>query len=890
MKKIISLNGQWELEVKNQLPRAVTIPGAVELYLENRDSYESFIFYKKFLLEEKDQNKTYLIDFKGVSYFCKVSCNGVSLLEHEGIWDAFSADATNAIRTGENVLKVEVWKPDFNVESPYYFRSVLFGFIPDVMLPFGGIWKDVELRVVGSMYFEKFRPDFQIGKEDPTAIVLRSHILGKDTNSKFHVKIDLEDPTGKKTSFTKPYEETLIIPVEDTESWSPSTPNIYKCHVVLYLKEEALDSISFTGGFRNIQIQNGEILLNNIPFYMRGVLHWGCYPDRMTPTPSVEEVRKELCRIKEAGFNTVKHCLYFPPSYYYELCDEMGIVVWQELPLWLPYPNEYLLHRIYHQYPLMLDIFMQYPSVSLVSIGCELDTTIGTDTLNKLYNIIKSREPQMIICDNSGSGECFEGGTGSDSDIYDYHFYPELYQLNHLLQEFTSSYRTQKPWLFGEFNDFDTFRIATKGKSGANAWWCNPDEKINLLRKVHKGFGSDQPVYRQQEILDQYGVSEEVNEIIAPSVEQMKEVRKFILETVRSFPEIKGYNITVIQDVPITTAGIFDEHMDCKISPDFMQQINGNIVVGFQKELARIWDNGADRFLNKDRYHYEENEGLNGRIVISNRNNLPISGEYRIAVQYKEQTLCFAAGSYEVPANQVIELPKPDFILPTTEQTKCCNLNIELTHSNGQYENNWDIWLWPKKYRKETLYLLDPTDYFHGIEQYFMVVHLKGVDELNTLVPGAIVLTTIHDQTVEANAARGLKIISVINGVSILPTVSAPFFREGITRITEHPAIENISHKGYAGIQFFGIASDRVFDKIQLEKTIGGYRTLVRRYDARKFWVGEYLVEYTTGSGRVLATTLNLAGGKGEQPNTIGANRLGIGLLQGMVAYLDSPN
>lgn len=882
MLQTISLNGQWTIQYGDEASQLITVPSAVEMIQENRSFSGPFVYEKEFTLDAIDLSKSYLLQFDGVSYFCEVFCNGNSVGSHEGIWDRFEIDVTSLVRAGENTLTVRVMKPDFDKESPYFFRSVLFGFIPDIMLPFGGIWKDVQLQVRGCAYFEHITVKFD---SDHQQVQVDSRLQRMEPS--LELQLCVTDDEGQ--SFTKllPYAEHAYITMEQIYMWSPQSPRRYHVEVRLLCQGELLDKYEITAGFRNITMENGEIKLNGEAFYMRGVLHWGCYPDRFTPYPTYEEAKDELMKIKAMGFNTVKHCLYFPPAYYYELCDELGIVTWQELPLWLPVEGEHMVKRIYEQYPKMLDIFMHYPSVSLVSLGCELDDTISSQILNDLYQMVKLKDQHMIICDNSGSGECFEGVSNASSDIYDYHFYAELYNLDGLMNEFTRSYREVKPWLFGEYNDADTFRLLKKlDVSRENSWWFNTDENINLLRQVHKGFGSDNPVYYQAEILDKYGISDEVEDIESLSYRQMYSVRKYILELTRSYQEVKGYNITTLADVPITTSGLFDLHMQPKVSTEEMQAVNGDIVVSLNKDLSRIWQNGADRFFNKDLYNYFGKDTLKGRLSLSNRSPFDLEGSYTVELKDGEHLLFTHTDSYTMPKDKVSQFAELSIPLPDMDEATRCKLEIRLTHANGTYQNAWDIWVYPNRLTTSEIHLYDPMSGFVGIEDRFNVNRLHHWQDVLQLKPGNILLTTMFDAGLEALVEQGVHVIAVQKGEGYFPVKYNPFYREGVKVIKDHPVTDQLAHLGYAGIQFFGVGTDRFFDKLALESAVGSYTPLIRRYDARSFDAGDYLVEFAKGQGRVLLTTLNLDGGVGSQPHNFGMNHLAVWLLNCIISYL----
>ncbi len=92
-------------------------------------------------------------------------------------------------------------------------------------------------------------------------------------------------------------------------------------------------------GLRTLETQGTTILLNGQPIYPRLALSWGWYPDRRSPNPGPERVRADLLRLRQMGYNGVKLCLWFPPPYYFDLADELGMILWVELPMWLPDPT-----------------------------------------------------------------------------------------------------------------------------------------------------------------------------------------------------------------------------------------------------------------------------------------------------------------------------------------------------------------------------------------------------------------------------------------------------------------------------------------------------------------------------------------------------------------------
>ena len=204
---------------------------------------------------------------------------------------------------------------------------------------------------------------------------------------------------------------------------------------------------------------------------MRGVLHWGWEPDTIAPAFSDEQIRREFRTIRELGFNLVKLCLFIPDPRYYEIADEEGVLLWQEWPLWLPEITADLRAIIADEYTAYMRMAAHHPSLVLYSLGCELNQAVDAELLIQLDAIVRGAAPAALVCDNSGSSEAFGGVELDLADFYDYHTYTDLHFFEPMLDHWRRDWRPPRPWIFGEFNDTDSYRdlnaiIAANGGSG----------------------------------------------------------------------------------------------------------------------------------------------------------------------------------------------------------------------------------------------------------------------------------------------------------------------------------------------------------------------------------------------------------------------------------------
>ena len=698
MEKTI-LNGTWEVTYLNE-KLSITVPSVLEKYLDKRDLETEFYFKRNFYMNIK-QDHHYILNCEGISCAAEVFVNDIQVGEMEGIWTTHQLHIEQALKDGENTITLRIHKPSFDKTSPYYFRSILFGFIPDVLFPFSGIYKDIYIEEKKINAFKDCRIYFDYEQRE---VVINSSIY---SNNEEKNELIIEIDKGNKICL--PYEKEIRLKIENVKEWNPDSPYLYNIKVTLLHQGKTIDEKQARIGYRSIQIKDDKVLLNGKESFFRAILHWGYYPENFMIVPDKETVRKELIAIKEQGSNAVKFCLFMPPSYYYELCDELGILVWQELPLWLPYDNGYLFDRIHRQYPEIMCLCADHPSLYMISIGCELDQTIPANVLNDLYEMITNLHTQAIVCDNSGSGECYDGALEAESDIYDYHFYGEIHNMQKLIHEFKHCSRKKKPWFFGEFNDMDTFRdlIEVKKNSTYELYWANEDKEKNLLRYVHANAVSDMPIYHYEKIVSKSLKNQNMQQLKKCANQKAYDVRKYNLETTRK-NNINGYSITAIRDVPITSCGIFDDFQQKKWSDEAMRSINGDIVISMSAPLRRKWNHGADVFESYDEYNFYEETMISNRIHISNQSNF--SGETEVKILLRTETFKIEDTKKIVlkpyTSTEVFSLALK---LPKVHEAQLADLKIEVKNDATVLTNNhWEIWVYPKQHIQ--IQLFDPCN------------------------------------------------------------------------------------------------------------------------------------------------------------------------------------
>lgn len=218
-----------------------------------------------------------------------------------------------------------------------------------------------------------------------------------------------------------------------------------------------------------------KLLVDDGPIYLRGILHWGWYPELRHPAPDRDTCRKEIEAVKAMGFNCVKFCLWAPPHYYLEELERAEMLAWMELPIWNPGQNieqfKLELERIAKQY-------RHHRAIVLWTIGCELGHQISRDARRELFENVKEWTGGALVKDSSGGAEMYGGDPVEFGDFEDFHPYCDLENYPSVLDSLQSGARENTGILLGECNDFDSHRDLPRVVREA-PYWASADPALN---------------------------------------------------------------------------------------------------------------------------------------------------------------------------------------------------------------------------------------------------------------------------------------------------------------------------------------------------------------------------------------------------------------------------
>jgi beta-glucuronidase len=278
--------------------------------------YEGTVWFKKNFLLTKKQGFRYILYFGAVNYDAKVYVNGKKVGEHVGGYTPFNFDITDVAKDGDNfvVVKVDNKRAKDNV--------------PTVNMDwwnYGGITREVMVAETPDTYIEDYW--VQLDKTDASLISgwvkLNAALAGQHITLEIpELKVKLQVATGEdgRAFFSAKSKVTF---------WSPENPKLYD--VVIRKGDEILnDKI----GFRTIETKGKQILLNGKHVFLRGVSIHEEAPFRSGRAWSKEDAVTLLAWAKEMGCNYVRLAHYPHNEYMVRTAEEMGIMVWSEIPVY----------------------------------------------------------------------------------------------------------------------------------------------------------------------------------------------------------------------------------------------------------------------------------------------------------------------------------------------------------------------------------------------------------------------------------------------------------------------------------------------------------------------------------------------------------------------------
>ncbi len=265
------------------------------------------------------------LEFKGVSHTATVLVDEKEVMHHYNAYTNFDVILQN-LQEGEHSLKV-IADNSFGTQSALH--------VPNDYQSYGGISRPVVMEELQNVYIQwlHFTP---VQKDNNWYGDLEIKICNLCMGEFYgYVEVNLEkDRIVQIPVQLKKGEEKIVkandILCQNVESWCPEKPNLYYVNAVLYNEDNrAQDDLIERIGFREIRVEGTNVLLNGKKLFVKGFCRHEDHPQFGCALPQAA-MQQDIMLIKELGGNSVRTTHYPNDELFLDLCDEQGILVWEE--------------------------------------------------------------------------------------------------------------------------------------------------------------------------------------------------------------------------------------------------------------------------------------------------------------------------------------------------------------------------------------------------------------------------------------------------------------------------------------------------------------------------------------------------------------------------------
>ncbi len=643
MRHQLSLSGPWQfqldpdgsLTLATLAPdRTIAVPLPWQAAFPELQAYSGYAWYRRsFDLAAAWLDGELLLTLGAVDYWCQVFINGELAGEHEGGYTPITLAIGHLARAGLNEIAVRVYdsaQPQLPQQRwlgrgarpagpPFDAADIPHG-KQEWYLNVGGIWQDVTLTAVPAAYIAALRvtPNIHTG-EARLEVALAGALAGLSGT----LQLAVADGAGGAWTAETPLvagqaHYAVAVTVSGVRLWSPEAPNLYTASAAL----PSGDSVSARFGFREIGYSDGRLLLNGAPLFLLSALDQDLYPETIYTVPSEAFLRDQFQKAKQLGLNNLRCHIKPPDPLYLDLADELGLLVWAEIPSWRTFYRKGTLTpeqrdldatiRARVERTLEELIARDYNHASLVIwtiVNEDWGTSLALSASDRawvaaMYARCKQLDPTRLCVDNSPCLNPWGPNIHVHSDIDDFHVYANIPDqaaaFTQAIEQFNLrplwSYSShgdatrngREPLILSEFGNWGLPSLqALLGPDGEEPawfglgpWWSGWDGEPGWPAGVQERFarlGLDTiwPSY------EAFATATQWHQFAA---------LKFEIETMRRQPNLAGYVITELSDIYWESNGLLDFHRNPKVYHERFASINAPDVIVPQPERYVFWD------------------------------------------------------------------------------------------------------------------------------------------------------------------------------------------------------------------------------------------------------------------------------------------------------------
>lgn len=366
----------------------VAVPGCWENHPLFADYRGEGIYRKTFQAQGNVR-----IECKGVSHTATVYLDGHEIGHHYNAYTPFSVVVSD-LEPGRHMLEIKA-------DNRFHKDSALH--VPNDYMSYGGISRGVVVEELSDLYLEyvhvkTYRENKQWHVQVKAAVnVLK---IGQNEEEDITIQGKIKDTAfeWKLTDTAKKhYEFCTDLKIDGIEEWSPETPVLYQVELQMLREDEVIDDLIERFGFREICVQGKYILLNGKKLRIKGVCRHEDHPDYGCALP-YQTIYNDLVLIRQMGANSIRTAHYPNDEIFLDLCDELGILVWEENhargleedrmkhPLFEEQAEQVIREMIFYHY--------NHPCIFIWGIlnECASETLFGRSCYEKQFRLIREMD------------------------------------------------------------------------------------------------------------------------------------------------------------------------------------------------------------------------------------------------------------------------------------------------------------------------------------------------------------------------------------------------------------------------------------------------------------------------------------------------------------------
>ncbi|BCW97991.1 MAG: hypothetical protein KatS3mg024_0818 [Armatimonadota bacterium] len=454
----IFLDGDWEFRPERERVWVkACVPGNWH-NLPGMRGYTGTAEYRKTIAIPPTWNGDPWLVFGAVDYAARVVVNDRYVGFHEGGYTPFAFNIGHIVRPGQMAtisLVVEDPGPGADIRG-YPFEEIPHGkqsWYGNV----SGPWQPVILEERARTHVRslKITPDIRTSSVRLEVTLSQTPPAGRGQLLATVYAPRSAAPVARlQADLTSALTYSLTARIPGVELWSPESPSLYTVNISIVTEDGAVvDQFADRFGMRSITAKDGRILLNGKPIFLSGALDQDFYPETDYTPPSEEFLRDQFLKAKKLGLNLLRCHIKIPDPLYLRLADEIGLLVWYELPnvgTLTPAARARLT-------TLMKEAAVRdynRPSLIIVSLfneswGIDMSRPEQRKWLVSAFDTAKSLFGDRLIVDNSACAGNFHIKT----DMEDFHGYFALPDSAGRLADWLDDFAGRPAWTFSPHGD-----------------------------------------------------------------------------------------------------------------------------------------------------------------------------------------------------------------------------------------------------------------------------------------------------------------------------------------------------------------------------------------------------------------------------------------------------